>query len=983
MGLAVAAVLATAGLARGLPAQQPRPLGRPVAGDTTRPSLDSLRRASRLRMAMDTMLADSVAAPRDSAARPLVDWREPDSVMAALLARPGFTTTRYQGDRVTFDADARRLRIAGNAAVQRGQTVLVGDTVVYDDRERLVAAIGDTIVLRDPGQGAADLVARGQMAYNLRTHRGEVSNLSTSVQQNQTWYVSGQRYAFQGDSTGGRDATVFYGRSGAITSCSLTEPHYHFESREIKYRSKRWIVARPAVLYIADIPVLWLPFIFQDLRSGRRSGILPPRFGLTDVVRTTPNYRRQIDNVGYYFALNDYMDARVSLDWRSGASATPQDPGWTRYNGAWNYNWLSRFLSGGIAASYSTYSTGQRNLALSWRHQQQFSQRTSFTADLNYVKNTIIQRQQAFTANQALATIRSSLNFQQQLGPASLSIGGSRSQYVGRSQVDQVLPNLSLSTRPLSPVSWLVWTPRLSLTNTQQLNSDQVGGGLAYRYQLGLGGVLDSVQNRVNTRNTTATFDTPLQIGGFTWQNSFSATDQQNDFPRSYVIRDVNDSSNRVTRVYNRSYATSVDWRTGINLPALLQGTWNIVPSVQIVNVDPGGFWVRSQLTGGSWVSQSKRLQYGLSVSPTFFGLFPGFGPFSRLRHTIQPQIRLDYAPAATVSDAYLAATNRTRAGYLGSLAQNRVTLTLQQVLEAKLQQRGDSAAGEARKIKLLSLDFSALTYDFERARKTGRSGFSTPSFTYSLRSDLLPGFDLRVGYSLFQGDYLSDTARFSPYRQTIDASFSLGRDNNPFTAFARLFGLERGRDSTRAAAAVGPVVPGMGEPSSVAGGLGPYPSGIPQGQGWNASLTFSSQRRRPPVGTGITEFDPTLRCSTVDPLFQESCIRQQLAIQDTIQDPIAGGIYVRTPPTATLRGDVGFQLTPSWAVQWTTGYDFVQKRFSDHQVQLQRNLHDWRAVFGFTQSPNGNFAFTFFISLIAQPDLKFDYSRRTYRPGF
>ena len=36
--------------------------------------------------------------------------------------------------------------------------------------------------------------------------------------------------------------------------------------------------------------------------------------------------------------------------------------------------------------------------------------------------------------------------------------------------------------------------------------------------------------------------------------------------------------------------------------------------------------------------------------------------------------------------------------------------------------------------------------------------------------------------------------------------------------------------------------------------------------------------------------------------------------------------------------------------------------------------------MFAFTQSPNGNFGFNFFIALKAQPDLKFDYNRQTYR---
>jgi hypothetical protein len=47
--------------------------------------------------------------------------------------------------------------------------------------------------------------------------------------------------------------------------------------------------------------------------------------------------------------------------------------------------------------------------------------------------------------------------------------------------------------------------------------------------------------------------------------------------------------------------------------------------------------------------------------------------------------------------------------------------------------------------------------------------------------------------------------------------------------------------------------------------------------------------------------------------------------------------------------------------------------------VSLQRELHDWRATFAFTQAPNGAFSFSFFIALKAEPDIKFDYHKNTY----
>jgi hypothetical protein len=92
------------------------------------------------------------------------------------------------------------------------------------------------------------------------------------------------------------------------------------------------------------------------------------------------------------------------------------------------------------------------------------------------------------------------------------------------------------------------------------------------------------------------------------------------------------------------------------------------------------------------------------------------------------------------------------------------------------------------------------------------------------------------------------------------------------------------------------------------------------------------------------------------------------------------GGAVQRLPAQQALTLNTSFNITQKWATQWSTTYDGQRGGFASNQVSLQRELHDWRAVFAFTQSPNGNFGFTFFIALKAQPDLKFDYNRQTFR---
>ena len=976
-GSALLGVALCAGLAAGQQTDTTR--RRPQQPDTTRRSLLIPRDTA----AGDTVRADSLrGAPRD-----LVRWREPDSTLAALIAREGFVVTRYQADVVRLEAASKRIVLIGNAAVEREGATLVADTIVYDDSTDIVTASGDTVILRDPSRQQADLVALGWLRYDVRTRRGVGQNIVSATEQGgQTWYVAAHRASVAADTA--RSRHTFYGLGGEITTCELVEPHYHFATGEVKVVANRFIVARPAVLYIADIPVLWLPFIYQDMRSGRRSGVLPPRLGFSDIVRNSPGYRRQVENLGYYFAINDYMDAELSLDWRSGARDEENDPGWLRYNGEWRYRWLSRFLSGRLATSHSDFSSGNTNTALSWAHMQQFSRRSNLNANINYVTSTRLTRQQSFNVAQALATISSQANFQQELGPASFSVGGSRRQYPGREQVDQDFPNVSVSTKPVSIGSWFVWSPAFSMNNSQSFDLDQTAG-LGLRFFQNDQGQIDSVRVAGDRRSTQLSFATPIRIFGFNWRNSFAVSDLENDFPDVFDIRDVNTGEIISTRVYAKNYRTSISWETGIDLPTTFQGRWNIVPTVAITDVSPEGFWVRSHLSGGKYVTGKKRLQYGVSAAPTFYGFLPGFGPFSRVRHAIQPRVAYSFAPSADVSDEYYAATGRTRSGSLAGLRQNAITLSLNQVFEAKIRPRPGDDPERAEKIRLLTLDFSPLSYDFERARQTGRSGFASPNFNWRASSDLLPGLDVSVGYSLFQGDILSDTARFKPFRETIAASFRIGRDNNPLAMLSRIFGRAVPRDTAglpgASQAGQGEIDPLDRRPDIAGTVSSRVPLSIDRTRGWEATFSFSSSRQRPPVGDNVIEFDPEAFCRTlgeIDPILFNRCVEneRQRFSQDTGLTTTGGARFIRVPPVTTLRSSMTFGLTQHWAVQWSTGYDFERKEFSDHVVSLQRELHDWNAIFAFTQAPNGNFAFNFFISLKAEPDLKFDYSRRTYR---
>lgn len=989
-----------------------------TAADTLRLRADSIRKTQ-----LEGL--EGINKPRE------ISFSEPDSAMAALLGREGYSVTKYQGNNVIFKATEHTMFLVGTRAqVARDSSIIVGDTITFNDSTQIMGARGDTIVLRDPAQGPDDVVSIGYMRYDIPSRRGVVREVTTAVESGQRWIVHGNVAAFKGDSTEA-GAPAFYAQNGWLTSCEEKEPHYHFAAREMKMISKNVMVVRPAVLYIADVPVLWLPFVFNDMRPGRRSGLLAPQIGFNQIFRQSPFAQRFVDNVGYYFAISDYVSTQFTLDWRSNARATEINPGYVKLNTIFDYRWKDRFIDGKIGVSQNYLRNGQTNRQYSVSHQQKFSERTSLNGTFNYSSNTTVQRQTTFNPIAAIQTIKSQMNFRSGRGPFSLDMGGSQTQYPGRKQLDREFPTVRVSAKPIEVGAWLTWTPSFSMTNTASYDLDQVGD-FAFRYIQRAGGGVDSVRLKRDTRNSNITFDTPLDLFGWNWRNSFRISDVANEFPeRRTIYPNPRDTSVRQDRVFARTYRTGVDWETSFSLPSFSQGKLNIAPQVSIQKQDGRSpLIVRTERTGGRFVTQGLRPSVGVSMSPKLYGFFPGFGQVERIRHAIEPTLQWSWAPRANVSDEFLAANGDVAVGFLGNLPQNQLSLGLTTSFEAKMRPReraflapveedssADSTETEAgaasrrraqqqeeqgRKVKLLSMTFTTLSYDFVRARESsGGTGLTNRTFDWSARSELLPGFDLGMNYSLFQGDPVSDTAVFSPYREGVRASMALDANSPIIRGLARIVGIKMADSATRArqeAGRQGGARQGAEGAERQRGGgdnsnfIAGQPIGgnrfsssmqIPSGQGWRVNLSYTGNRMRPPVGSNVRDYDPKEQCALLtDFVLQTQCLNQFATGTPTstglpFNETTRGATLYRMPPQGNINGSMSFHVTNLWSAQWQTSYDVVRSEFAQHSVTMQRAMHDWDAIFSFLRAPNGNFSFMFNVALRAQPDIKLDFDRR------
>ena len=907
------------GVGGSLRAQTP-PQRRPTRADTARSTADSLQGR-----AVDTATARKLGLPTG----PSRSFPAPDAMIDSLKKLKGFRVTQYVADTLIVQGgDTETIHLRGAAYVEREGTKVESDSIRYRRRSCRLDAIGD------PKLFDQQTVLVGEdMAYDTCVKRGTVHRALTDFQQGSArWWVRGDLAVDSG-------STRLYGASSEITSDDNPVPDYHFSTGQMKWLNKNVMVARPAVLYIHDVPIMWLPFIFQDVRRGRRSGILVPRFGLSDIVRPTRRYQRHVANLGYYFVINDYVDFLVSGDWYADRYLAIQ--GQTRYR------WLDRFINGGLSFErYAQLDIPGSSIRLGWQHQQSFSSRTSFNASVDYATSTTVIQNNTVNPYLATASLGSQMSFNKQFDWGTLNIGGSRRQEIGSGLVTQNFPNVSLTPSPVNITPSITWSPGFSYQNQQTFHQLQAPVLLP-------SGAQDTLF--ADNRQTGLNFQTPLRLGRWNWNNSFVMNDAISNARQEVDIRDSTAPGGVRRVVYYQTFSTTVDWQTGINLPSLFTGTWKVQPGISIVNqTSQGSFRIRNQFTGGQWVQQGKRLQFSAGLSPTFFGFFPGIGPIERIRHSVSPIVSYAYAPGSRVDSTFARAVDPTGRNFRASSdPQQTISLGLSQNIEAKLKPPpGDTTGRTARKIRLLSISTSSLSYNFEQAKQPGHTGWQTQTLNNTFASELLPGFNLSMTHDLWNGQVGTDTARFDPFLTSVSASFTI----TPTTirGIGNLLGLGAKAPANAPTPAPTPAagtegqaaVPPAGAPFGRTGFTGP--AGLPAGgagAGFNLSVTYTGSRTRPQAA------DTSL---TGVPFVSGTGGRQQMTL------------------------GLSFQPTAHWSAIWNSSYDFDTRQFGMHVIRLERDLHRWHASFSFTKSPTGSFAFSFYVSLLDQPDIKFDYSQQS-----
>jgi lipopolysaccharide assembly outer membrane protein LptD (OstA) len=487
----------------------------------------------------------------------------------------------YSARRIEYFARDKDIKLDDKAKVVYQDRTLLGKHIVYHSTLQLLDATGSPILI----EGSEKFYGE-EMGYDLENGVGIVKKGSTQFMEG---FYTGEQVAKVGDN-------VMKVWNSTYTTCDLKKPHYHFASKEMKVYLKDKIVSGSIVLYIGETPIGFLPFLANNLRKGRRSGILRPdfEFGIT---KSTGRYIR---NFGYFWATNDYTDFQVIGDFRENSDFT--------MNFQNRYKLRYRF-DGNVNLSL------QRNLdsfsnkwIMSSRHSHNLGDKFSLASDLRFVSDD--KALQSISniddvQNVIDRRIESKISLRKSWTSVGFSASGRRVQKLNITDPNAVRVETTLPSVSLSIPSRSLYFGRKTVKGDKPFLERFLGG---IRYSPGVSGSRTTQERKYEFKETINTrlslgFSSPQKIGFLTVSPSLSMRDN-----------------------YTRT-ETTVDAHTEIS-------SWAVPETTQVSDsrhVDSENLF---------------RWSTGASANTNFYGTFyPELGALLGVRHTVTPRVNYSYQP--------------------------------------------------------------------------------------------------------------------------------------------------------------------------------------------------------------------------------------------------------------------------------------------------------------------------------------------------
>ena len=825
-------------------------------------------------------------------------------------------------DSITFDYVNSRANLYGGGKVQYQNLELEADIINIAIDSSLVHATGRAdstgVVKGKPlfRQGT-DEYEPDSISYNFRSRKAFISNVYTQQGEGYMKSMDGKR-----DSTG-----TMYVKKAFYSTCDAEHPHFYLNMTRAKMRPGKDVVFGPTYLVVEDVPLpLAIPYGFFPFKDKYSSGFIMPSYG----DETTRGF--YLREGGYYFAFNDYVDAKVLADiytkgsWQLSAQSTYKK----RYK-----------FSGNLFISYQYTQTGEKNMPdftvskdfrIAWTHRQdpKSNPTQSFSASVNfatssYERNNLVSMYNPASYTQSTRT--SSLSYSKSFPDLGLTIGTTfnLSQQVRDSSISVTLPNLTIQLNRFYP-----------------FKRKKMAGKERWYEKIGMS-YSGSLTNSINTKENLLFKSSLVKDwrNGMRHQLPISAT-----FP---IFKYINITPNFTftDRMYTKKVMQSWDEDNGKVLRDTINGFYNVY-----------------------------NFALGLTANTKFYGFItpkPWFGgkKIKMIRHMVTPTINFNFAPdfskpmwgfydtyVRTDKDGNVSTVSYSpfSGGVYGTapnVMAGSVQFDLSNNLEMKWRTDRDTTGTGEKKISLIDELGASMSYNIAAKRKPWSDLNMhirlklTKTYTFSMNAVFATyAYEFDKNGNVFVSDHTEygkgRFGRFQGMTQNLHYTF-----NNQ--TFKKLLGM---RDKFR---------------------------------GRFTSSSYDDDDEDDEYDDEEDEVDPTMQ--NVDPdrakgergakKTEKSDVDEDgyLKFQMPWSFTVSYGISMRENTSAqinpkrmrypymftqTLNFSGNVRLAEGWNINFSSGYDFNYKKMSMTTMSLSRDLHCFSMSLSMVISPYTSFNFLF-----------------------
>ncbi|MEE0918056.1 MAG: putative LPS assembly protein LptD [Bacteroidales bacterium] len=505
-----------------------------------------------------------------------------------------------------------------------------------------------------------------ELKYNFDTKQGLISNVFTKESDG---YLHGEKVKKKDDRT-------MYISSGMFTTCDNEDhPHFGISFSKAKAITDDKIVTGPAWFSLMEIPLpVGIPFAYFPFTDGKKSGFLMPSYG------NAANRGYYLRNIGWYFAINDYIDLALRGDIYTNLS----------YALNISSSYVKRYkYRGSIEFRYEDNHTGLKNtpsyssssdFKFRWTHSQEAKSHPyrTFSANVNLVSSKFNQ----YTTNVSdyfNNTTTSSIAFSTRFGSAwSFTANLGESYNINSGAISLDLPSMTLSSIQFYPFR------KKKSSGKRKWYED-----ISFSYRANLINTIDTYDSLLTSSNLIKNF-------------------------RNGIMHSIPISSNvKILKHLNWTNSISYTERWYTNS---LSKTYN--PETDLIDKDTIYGFIAN-----------RNANFTSSINTRLYGMFTFKKGFIKaVRHVINPSISFNYTPDFsepslgfydfyTDKEGKRVYYSKTENGVFGSPPQGAsgvISFSLGNNLEMKVPDKNDTVEG-MRKIVLLEAFNISSGYDLAR----------------------------------------------------------------------------------------------------------------------------------------------------------------------------------------------------------------------------------------------------------------------------